>query len=87
MLDGVWSSFFSLISGPSRKRHVSSSNSEEDEKENEKSKIKTLRSPRMKPRKLFKSCKAFSKISALTGKRKIVHEKTKQELHRTFELL
>ncbi|XP_024862049.1 synaptonemal complex protein 2 isoform X1 [Kryptolebias marmoratus] len=54
----------SLISGPSRKRHVSlSSNSEEDEKENKKkSKIKAQRLPRMKPRKLFKS---FAEVSAV----------------------
>ncbi|XP_070767245.1 synaptonemal complex protein 2 [Enoplosus armatus] len=47
------------ISGPSRKRHISlSSNSEEDEKEErKKSKMRGQRSPRMKPRKLFKSCK------------------------------
>ncbi|XP_074501267.1 synaptonemal complex protein 2 [Sebastes fasciatus] len=46
-----------LFSGPSRKRHISSSsNSEEDEKEErKKSKMRGLRSPRMKPRKLFKS--------------------------------
>ncbi|XP_037627909.1 synaptonemal complex protein 2 isoform X8 [Sebastes umbrosus] len=46
-----------LFSGPSRKRHISSSsNSEEDEKEErKKSKMRWLRSPRMKPRKLFKS--------------------------------
>ncbi|KAI3356815.1 hypothetical protein L3Q82_003476 [Scortum barcoo] len=52
-----------LISGPSRKRHISSSsNSEEDEKEErKKSKKRCQRSPRMKPRKLFKSC---TKVSA-----------------------
>ncbi|XP_029292237.1 synaptonemal complex protein 2 isoform X3 [Cottoperca gobio] len=45
------------ISGPSRKRHISSSsNSEEDEKEErKKSKMRAQHSPRMKPRKLFKS--------------------------------
>lgn len=48
-----------LVTGPSRKRHISSSsNSEEDEKEErKKSKMRWQRSPRMKPRKLFKSCK------------------------------
>ncbi|XP_059189388.1 synaptonemal complex protein 2 isoform X2 [Centropristis striata] len=46
-----------LISGPSRKRHISSfSDSEEDEKEERKKcKMRGQRSPRMKPRKLFKS--------------------------------
>ncbi|XP_038579496.1 synaptonemal complex protein 2 isoform X5 [Micropterus salmoides] len=46
------------MSGPSRKRqNFSSSNSEEDEKEErKKSKLREQRSPRMKPRKLFKSC-------------------------------
>ncbi|XP_044065790.1 synaptonemal complex protein 2 [Siniperca chuatsi] len=45
------------ISGPSRKRHISSSgNSVEDEKEErKKSKMRGQCSPRMKPRKLFKS--------------------------------
>nr|XP_033486036.1 synaptonemal complex protein 2-like [Epinephelus lanceolatus] len=50
------------ISGPSRKRHISSSNSEEDEKEErKKSKMRGQRSPRLKPRKLFKS---FAEVSA-----------------------
>ncbi|XP_034393537.1 synaptonemal complex protein 2 [Cyclopterus lumpus] len=51
------------FSGPSRKRHVSfSSKSEEDEKEKrQKSKTRGQRSPRMKPRKLFKS---FAEVSA-----------------------
>ncbi|KAK9515487.1 hypothetical protein VZT92_026131 [Zoarces viviparus] len=51
------------ISGPSRKRYVSSSShSEEDEKEKrKKSKMRRQRSPRMKPRKLFKS---FTEVSA-----------------------
>ncbi|XP_075950789.1 synaptonemal complex protein 2 [Anarhichas minor] len=51
------------VSGPSRKRHVSSSShSEEDEKEKrKKSKMRGQRSPRMKPRKLFKS---FAEVSA-----------------------
>ncbi|XP_040915914.1 synaptonemal complex protein 2-like [Toxotes jaculatrix] len=51
------------ISGPSRKRRIpSSSNSEEDEKEEgKKSKIRVQPSPRMKPRKLFKS---FAEVSA-----------------------
>ncbi|XP_068589399.1 synaptonemal complex protein 2 isoform X3 [Cebidichthys violaceus] len=51
------------ISGPSRKRHISSSsNSEEDEKEKRrKSKMRGQRSPRLKPRKLFKS---FAEVSA-----------------------
>ncbi|XP_060930612.1 synaptonemal complex protein 2 [Limanda limanda] len=46
-----------LMSGPSRKRHVSkSSNSEEEEKEEKmKSKMRAQRGPQMKPRKLFKS--------------------------------
>ncbi|XP_070695015.1 synaptonemal complex protein 2 [Pempheris klunzingeri] len=50
------------ISGPSRKRHISSSsNSEEDEKEERKKrKMRGPRSPRMKPRKLFKS---FAEVS------------------------
>ncbi|KAM4738199.1 LOW QUALITY PROTEIN: synaptonemal complex protein 2 [Anableps anableps] len=54
-----------LVSGPTRKRCVSSSsNSEEDEKEEEKkkSKIRGQRSPRMKPRKLFKS---FAEVSVM----------------------
>ncbi|XP_063745820.1 synaptonemal complex protein 2 [Eleginops maclovinus] len=51
-----------LISGPCRKRHISSSSiSEEDEKK--KSKMRGQRSPRMKPRKLFKS---FTGMSADT---------------------
>ncbi|XP_068996668.1 synaptonemal complex protein 2 [Embiotoca jacksoni] len=52
------------VSGPRRKRHISlSSNSEEDEKEErKKSKMRRQRSPRMKPRKLFKS---FAEASAL----------------------
>ncbi|KAM8864625.1 uncharacterized protein sycp2 [Spinachia spinachia] len=47
-----------LCSGPSRKRPVSSSsNSKDDEKERmKKSRMRGQRSPRMKPRKLFKSC-------------------------------
>nr|XP_020471326.1 synaptonemal complex protein 2 isoform X3 [Monopterus albus] len=51
------------VSGPSRKRHISlSSSSEEEEKEErKKSKMRGQRSPRMKPRKLFKS---FTKVSA-----------------------
>ncbi|XP_030279267.1 synaptonemal complex protein 2 isoform X4 [Sparus aurata] len=51
------------ISGPSRKRCISSSsNFEEDEKEErKKSKMRGQRSPRMKPRKLFKS---FVEVSA-----------------------
>ncbi|XP_036958544.1 synaptonemal complex protein 2 isoform X4 [Acanthopagrus latus] len=51
------------ISGPSRKRCISSSsNFEEDENgERKKSKIRGQRSPRMKPRKLFKS---FVEVSA-----------------------
>ncbi|XP_014846919.1 PREDICTED: synaptonemal complex protein 2 [Poecilia mexicana] len=54
-----------FVSGPARKRCISSSsNSEEDEKEEEKkkSKIRGQRSPRMKPRKLFKS---FAEVSAV----------------------
>ncbi|XP_034446239.1 synaptonemal complex protein 2 isoform X5 [Hippoglossus hippoglossus] len=52
-----------LMSGPSRKRHISkSSNSEEDEKEEKmKSKMRAQRCPQMKPRKLFKS---FIELSA-----------------------
>ncbi|XP_053281245.1 synaptonemal complex protein 2 [Pleuronectes platessa] len=52
-----------LMSGPSRKRHVSkSSNSEEDEKEEKmKSKMRAQHAPQMKPRKLFKS---FIELSA-----------------------
>ncbi|XP_069382156.1 synaptonemal complex protein 2 [Paralichthys olivaceus] len=51
-----------LMSGPSRKRHVSiSSNSEEDEKEEKKkSKMRAQHCPRMKPRKLFKSLTELS---------------------------
>ncbi|XP_026188403.1 LOW QUALITY PROTEIN: synaptonemal complex protein 2 [Mastacembelus armatus] len=53
------------MSGPSRKRHISlTSNSEEGEnKEKKKSKMRGQRSPRMKPRKLFKS---FTEVSAET---------------------
>ncbi|XP_022597535.1 synaptonemal complex protein 2 [Seriola dumerili] len=49
---------------PSRKRHITStSESEEDEKEDRKeSKMRGQRSPRMKPRKLFKS---FAEVSAV----------------------
>ncbi|XP_055021895.1 synaptonemal complex protein 2 [Boleophthalmus pectinirostris] len=52
-----------VASGPSRKRHKSyssSNNSDEEDKEQmKKSKMRTQHSPRMKPRKLFKSaCKA-----------------------------
>ncbi|XP_056241980.1 synaptonemal complex protein 2 [Seriola aureovittata] len=52
------------MSGPSRKRHITStSESEEDEKEDGKeSKMRGQRSPRMKPRKLFKS---FAEVSAV----------------------
>ncbi|XP_076597979.1 synaptonemal complex protein 2 [Chaetodon auriga] len=50
------------VSGPSRKRCVSSSsNFEDDEKEERKKKMRRQRSPRMKPRKLFKS---FAEVSA-----------------------
>ncbi|XP_044207947.1 synaptonemal complex protein 2 isoform X3 [Thunnus albacares] len=51
------------VSGPSRKRHISlSSNSEEDERDDrKKSKMRGQRSPRMRPRKLFKS---FAEVSA-----------------------
>ncbi|XP_032375632.1 synaptonemal complex protein 2 isoform X3 [Etheostoma spectabile] len=50
-----------LISGPSRKRHTSSSSSsEEDKEERKKSKMRGQRSPRIKPRKLFKS---FAEVS------------------------
>ncbi|XP_070825464.1 synaptonemal complex protein 2 [Chaetodon trifascialis] len=50
------------ISGPSRKRCVSSSsNFEDDEKEERKKKMRRQRSPQMKPRKLFKS---FAEASA-----------------------
>ncbi|XP_027878082.1 synaptonemal complex protein 2 isoform X1 [Xiphophorus couchianus] len=54
-----------FVSGPARKRCISlSSNSEEDEKEEEKkkSKMRGQHSPRMKPRKLFKS---FAEVSAV----------------------
>ncbi|XP_077939847.1 uncharacterized protein sycp2 isoform X6 [Gasterosteus aculeatus] len=55
-----------LRSGPSRKRHVStSSNSEDDEKRRtKKSRMREQRSPRMKPRKLFKSCEVSRVTSA-----------------------
>ncbi|XP_034732402.1 synaptonemal complex protein 2 isoform X2 [Etheostoma cragini] len=50
-----------LISGPSRKRRTSSSSSSEEEKEErKKSKMRGQRSPRIKPRKLFKS---FAEVS------------------------
>ncbi|XP_035863720.1 synaptonemal complex protein 2 isoform X6 [Sander lucioperca] len=51
-----------LISGPSRKRHTSSSSSSEEDKKEErkKSKMRGQRSPRIKPRKLFKS---FAEVS------------------------
>ncbi|XP_053173914.1 synaptonemal complex protein 2 [Scomber japonicus] len=54
------------ISGPIRKRHISlSSNSEEDEREErKKSKMRGQRSPRMRPRKLFKS---FAEVPAEGG--------------------
>ncbi|XP_068608143.1 synaptonemal complex protein 2 [Brachionichthys hirsutus] len=45
-----------LVTGPSRKRHISSINTEEAEKEEiKKSKMRGQRSPRIKPRKLFES--------------------------------
>ncbi|XP_072223279.1 uncharacterized protein sycp2 [Leuresthes tenuis] len=50
-----------LISGPNHKRHNSSS-SDSEEEEKKKSKIRGQRSPRMKPRKLFKS---FAEVSAV----------------------
>uniref|UniRef100_A0A4W6C0X2 Synaptonemal complex protein 2 n=1 Tax=Lates calcarifer TaxID=8187 RepID=A0A4W6C0X2_LATCA len=52
-----------LVSGPSRKRHISlSSNSEEDDKQEwKKSKMRGQHSPRMKPKKLFKS---FTEVPA-----------------------
>ncbi|AWP09495.1 putative synaptonemal complex protein 2 [Scophthalmus maximus] len=50
------------ISGPSRKRHISSpSYSEEDEEWMKKSKMRGTFSPRLKPKKLFKS---FTEVSA-----------------------
>ncbi|XP_039657476.1 synaptonemal complex protein 2 isoform X4 [Perca fluviatilis] len=51
-----------LLSGPSRKRHTSSSSSSEEDKKEErkKSKMRGQRSPRIKPRKLFKS---FAEVS------------------------
>ncbi|XP_075331608.1 uncharacterized protein sycp2 [Odontesthes bonariensis] len=52
-----------LISGPNHKRHNSSS-SDSEEEEKKKSKIRGQRSPRMKPRKLFKS---FAEVSAVGG--------------------
>ncbi|XP_054905451.1 synaptonemal complex protein 2 isoform X2 [Poeciliopsis prolifica] len=58
-----------FVSGPARKRCISSSsNSEEDEKEEEKKKSKTRgqRSPRMKPRKLFKSFAEVSVVDELS---------------------
>ncbi|TKS77440.1 Synaptonemal complex protein 2 [Collichthys lucidus] len=52
------------VSGPTHKRRISSSSdSEEDEKEEKKkSKMRGQRSPRMKPRKLFKSCTGRLKL-------------------------
>ncbi|XP_040010003.1 synaptonemal complex protein 2-like [Xiphias gladius] len=51
------------ISGPSRKRQISSSSSsgEDEKEERKKSKMRGQHSPRMKPRKLFKS---FAEVSA-----------------------
>ncbi|KAM4570552.1 uncharacterized protein sycp2 [Fundulus diaphanus] len=50
-----------LVSGPSRKRCVSTPRNPEEE-EKKKSKIRAQRSPRMKPRKLFKS---FAEVSVV----------------------
>ncbi|PWA30974.1 hypothetical protein CCH79_00010636, partial [Gambusia affinis] len=58
-----------FVSGPARKRCISlSSNSEEDEKEEEKkkSKMRGQHSPRMKPRKLFKSFAEVSVVDELS---------------------
>lgn len=57
-MDDSLNSVIDVVSGPSRKRHFSysSSNSDEEEKEQiKKCKMRTQHSPRMKPRKLFKS--------------------------------
>ncbi|XP_029975455.1 synaptonemal complex protein 2 [Salarias fasciatus] len=55
-------------SGPCHKRHFSSSDSEDDEKQvKNKGKMRDQRPPRMKPRKLFKS---FTEASALEKLRK-----------------
>ncbi|KAM3617871.1 uncharacterized protein V6R79_012194 [Siganus canaliculatus] len=55
-----------LISGPSRKRYFSSSSLEEEEMEEKKaSKIRGRPSPRLKPRKLFKS---FVEVSAVSDR-------------------
>ncbi|CAG6021345.1 unnamed protein product [Menidia menidia] len=51
-----------LISGPHRKRHNSLSSNSEEEEDKKKSKLRGHRSPRMKPRKLFKS---FAEISTV----------------------
>ncbi|XP_029361274.1 synaptonemal complex protein 2 [Echeneis naucrates] len=60
-----------LMSGPSYKRYISSSSdSEEDEKEERKKcKMRGQHSPRMKPRKLFKS---FSEVSAAGGMSRVM---------------
>ncbi|XP_042347777.1 synaptonemal complex protein 2-like [Plectropomus leopardus] len=80
------------ISGPSRKRHISSSNSEEDEKEERKqSKMRGQRSPRMKPRKLFKSFAEVSPVdemSHVTSSRTISfsHWETDMDMDEDFEM-
>lgn len=51
--------FVDLVTGPSRKRRISttSNSDEEEKKERKKSKMRRDHAPRMKPRKLFESCK------------------------------
>lgn len=56
-----------LIAGPSRKRHISTSSDSENEKKKQKrSKIRGQRSPVMKPRLLFKACKALYHHQVIT---------------------
>ncbi|XP_054465353.1 synaptonemal complex protein 2 [Anoplopoma fimbria] len=76
------------VSGPSRKRHVSSSsNSEEDEKEKrKKSKMRGQRSPRMKPRKLFKSSTRPHGLTQSWGEQSSLDEEESSPTDLTFKV-
>ncbi|KAK1898688.1 Synaptonemal complex protein 2 [Dissostichus eleginoides] len=75
------------ISGPGRKRHISSSSdSEEDEKEEKKkSKIRRQRSPRMKPRKLFKSFAGMSADAELAVNQSSMFQQFSNDLKNKFK--
>ncbi|KAJ4934026.1 hypothetical protein JOQ06_006833, partial [Pogonophryne albipinna] len=75
------------ISGPGHKRHISSSSdSEEDEKEEKKkSKIRGQRSPRMKPRKLFKSFAGMSTDAELAVNQSSMFQQFSNDLKNKFK--